>query len=138
MIVGVFKKRLFSIPQSKTFFRSSFVNVYIYTFNKTRHLNYHVPNSRPNSWTEWAEHFSGHSWVAWGWHRLNKYNVIFIFFPRPTPGPSASIYIYNYICKCNYNLLFLSLITLEQDTSASIHIYITIYVNVIVIYYFYL
>ena len=22
-----------------------------------------VPYSRPNSWTEWAEHFCGHSWA---------------------------------------------------------------------------
>ena len=54
----------------------------------------------PNSWTEWADIFCGHSWVAGGCYRLKKTKKMFfqIFFSRATPGLLASfIYSYNLI-----------------------------------------
>ena len=36
---------------------------YIYTY---------VAYSRPNGWTEWAEIFCGHAWVAGGCYRLKN------------------------------------------------------------------
>ena len=54
----------------------------------------YVPYSRPNGWTDWAEIFCGHSWVAWGWYRLKiQKKKISTFFSRATPGPSASFII---------------------------------------------
>ena len=41
-------------------------------------IRIYVSYSRPNSWTEW--NFCGHSWVAWGWHRLKKSISFFFFF----------------------------------------------------------
>ena len=37
----------------------------------------YVPYSRPNSWTDWADIFCGHSGVAGGWHRLKKIRKFF-------------------------------------------------------------
>ena len=33
-------------------------------------IRIYVPSGRPNGWTECANIFCGHSWVAWWWHRL--------------------------------------------------------------------
>ena len=55
----------------------------------------HVAYSRPNGWTDWAELFCGHSWVARGFHRLKNSMIFFllnfiIFFPRAKSCPSGS------------------------------------------------
>ena len=42
-------------------------------------IRIYVPYSRPNSWTEWAEFFCGHTWVV-GCLRLKKIEVFFSTF----------------------------------------------------------
>ena len=64
---------------------------------KTRHSNLYiyVAYSRPSGWTEWADIFCEHSWVAGGCYRLKKIRTFFskyvfqVFFPRATPGPAG-------------------------------------------------
>ena len=62
----------------------------------------YVTDSRPNSWTEWADIFCGHSGVLGGCFRVKKikfflFQIFFLTFKRKknflraTPGPSASI-----------------------------------------------
>ena len=42
------------------------LSLYIYLYNKTRHSYIYVAYSRANGWSDWAEIFCGHSWVAGG------------------------------------------------------------------------
>ena len=76
---------------------------FCYLNNKTRHSYIYVTYSRPNGWTDWAEFFCGHSWVAGGCYRLKdsklKKKYKFLFFPRATPGPSASCFIMYKVLK---------------------------------------
>ena len=62
-------------------------------------IRIYVLYSRLISWTEWAEIFCGHSWVARRWHRVKKSNFSpfkfffvsnLLFFLRATPGLLAS------------------------------------------------
>ena len=60
-------------------------------------IRIYVSYSRPKGWTELANIFCGHSWVAGGCYGLKKKTkIIFqqfffnICFPRATSGPSAS------------------------------------------------
>ena len=54
-------------------------------YNKTSHsIRIYVPYSRLNGWTDWAEIFCGHSWVAGGCYRLKNnskffFQIIFLF-----------------------------------------------------------
>ena len=52
-------------------------------------IRIYVPYSRPNGWTDWANIFCGHSWVARGCLRLKKnWNLFFkICFPTGNAGP---------------------------------------------------
>ena len=67
----------------------------------------HIPYSRPNGWTEWADFVLENPWVPWGKHRLKgseicifqKSNIFFknqnfsfnfFLILRATPGPIAS------------------------------------------------
>ena len=57
---------LISINSIKCFFTNHII-IYIKK-QDIRNLYTYVPYSRPNGWTEWADTFCGHSWVAWGGH----------------------------------------------------------------------
>ena len=67
----------------------------LFLYNK-QNTRIYVAYSRPNGWTDWAEIFCGHSWVAGGCYRHKIHFFQFYFFSRATPGSSASI-LYNYI-----------------------------------------
>ena len=45
-------------------------HTYIYIIKQD--IRIYVPYSRPNGWTDWAEIFCGHSWLAGGCYRLKK------------------------------------------------------------------
>ena len=68
-------------------------------------IHIYVSSGRPNGWTEWADIFCGHSWVA----RL-KIKYLKKKIPLATLGPSVSIYkkknmnIYKHLCiVCIFN-----------------------------------
>ena len=52
-------------------------NLLIYIIKQDIHICIYVAYSRPNGWTDWADKFCGHSWVAGGCYRLNKMENIF-------------------------------------------------------------
>ena len=56
------------------------MNKSIHIHNKTRHSYIYVPYSWPNGWTDWAEFFCGHSWMAGGLYRLKKFENYFSKF----------------------------------------------------------
>ena len=58
-------------------------------------IHIYVPYSRPNDWTVWTELFCGHSWVAWGCHRLKKNH----FFNKIL-NMKKKIYIISYLKPC--------------------------------------
>ena len=63
---------------------SQYLSLYIIKQNIRVYI-YMLPiASQPNSWTQWAEILFGHSWVAWGCHRLKNSNIFVLkfFFPR--------------------------------------------------------
>ena len=77
-------------PQNVTLtleFRNQIIEKSIYSFIyilKQDIRTLYVAYRRPNGWTDWAEIFCGHSWVAAGCYRLNKilksFLQIFLFF----------------------------------------------------------
>ena len=68
-------------------------------FNIFLHTHIYVACSRPNGWTDWAEIFCKHSWVA----VLKVKKIIFYnFFSTGNTRPFAS---YIYICTSNSNIL---------------------------------
>ena len=44
----------------------------IYMIKQDIRIFAYVTYSRLNDWTDWAQIFYGHSWVAGGWYRLKK------------------------------------------------------------------
>ena len=67
------------------FRRDTLLSIYIIK----QDIRIYVPCSRPNGWTDWADIFCGHSWVAGGCYRLKKFKFFFqnfffrkFFYPR--------------------------------------------------------
>ena len=47
--------------------------IYIYIIKQDIHM--YVAYSRQNDWTDWAEIFCGHSWMAEGCYKLYSYRL---------------------------------------------------------------
>ena len=93
----------------------------IYIIKQDIHI--HVAYSRPNGWTEWADIFCGHSWVAGVCLRLKRietfllkyffknFNFFFFFFGQRRILQLVSTKhknVYKRYCKPNFKLAFMS------------------------------
>ena len=81
-------------------FRKTIYSEYIYIIKQDICIYINVAYSRSNGWTDWAEFFCRHSWVAGGCNRFKKFDFLQFFFSkfefffsRAMSGLSASIYI---------------------------------------------